>query len=503
MVHFGFSYIGLIWLIMLFVPNSFWTKNKPADYDRYVKNENKVLLALERVGEVLTTVCAVIFSDFNLRRITVWSLWLLASFIFMILYELYWIGYFKSPKTMADMYRSFAGFPYGSNIFLIVSSLILSVGHIGIHLMHRAEVVPPKKKKAVVRILKVLLLIPVTAGLVVTVTAIAGRNIYWFKNCIDTSKGINECIYVPIGGQEQYIQIRGRDTDNPVILYIHGGPGGPDSAVSPLFTDGLTDSYTVVCWDQRGCGRTYFRNMDLDPQNQTVNFETAVSDTDDLVEYICDRFGTDRVILMGHSYGTMVGTRYILEHSEKVSAYIGIGQFVNSARSDEASYEDAMAIARSRGEDTTELQNAYEAYCRSGMLSDYLVFRSLAYDYHPAANTADTIGYAFFCPYTGVDDVRWILCQMDTERFTELEQSLLITTSSYDVYDQGLTYDVPMLMILGESDYVCNCSLAEGFYNDLNAPVKDCVVINGGGHTPHYETPDRFAQAVLSFLEEI
>lgn len=155
-IHFGFSYIGLIFLLMLMIPNIIWSKNKPKDYDNYVKNENKVLLFLERIGEILVTCISLIFSDFNINKISNWSIILLVVFILMILYEIYWIRYFKSSKTMKDMYGSLLGIPapgatlpviaflllgiYGKNIFLIISSIILGIGHIGIHLNHRKEV---------------------------------------------------------------------------------------------------------------------------------------------------------------------------------------------------------------------------------------------------------------------------------------------------------------------------------------------------------------------------
>lgn len=155
-MHFGFSYVGLIYLIMLMVPNMLWTKNKPKDYEKYVGNENKVLLAFERVGEVLVSTVAVVFTDFNLRSWTPWSLWLVVSFALMLLYEVFWVRYFKSEKTMADFYSSLLGIPvagatlpvaaffllgiYGRNILMIVSTVILGVGHIGIHLCHANEI---------------------------------------------------------------------------------------------------------------------------------------------------------------------------------------------------------------------------------------------------------------------------------------------------------------------------------------------------------------------------
>ena len=156
-INLGFSYIGLIFLLMLIIPNIIWDKNKPKDYDKYVKNENKVLLLFERIGEMLVTCLSLIFSDFNVNTISNFTIILLIAFIIMILYEIYWIRYFKSNKTMKDMYSSLLGIPvagatlpvfaffllgiYGKNIFLIMATIILGIGHIGIHLNHRKEVI--------------------------------------------------------------------------------------------------------------------------------------------------------------------------------------------------------------------------------------------------------------------------------------------------------------------------------------------------------------------------
>lgn len=155
-MHFGFSYVGFLFLLMLMIPNMIWSKNKPEDYDKYVVNENKILLIFERVGEVLVTGISLIFADFNINTISNWSIILLFSFLLMVLYEIYWIRYFRSEKTMKDMYSSLLGVPvagatlpvfaffllgiYGRNIFLMISTVILGIGHIGIHLNHRKEI---------------------------------------------------------------------------------------------------------------------------------------------------------------------------------------------------------------------------------------------------------------------------------------------------------------------------------------------------------------------------
>ena len=154
-MHFGFSYTGLIFLLMLFIPNFFWTKNKPEGYDDHAKNENKVLLTLERIGEIAVSCLILIFSDFNPHGLFFWLIWLAASFGCMILYELYWIRYFRSEKTMKDFYSSYLGIPvagatlpvfavlllavYGKNPFLFAAGIVLGIGHVGIHLMHKRE----------------------------------------------------------------------------------------------------------------------------------------------------------------------------------------------------------------------------------------------------------------------------------------------------------------------------------------------------------------------------
>lgn len=161
MFHFGFSYVGLIYLLMLFIPNGIWTKHKPKGYEQYVCEENKVLQIFERIGEVLVCCFALVFSDFNIRLTSLWSVWLFLSFALMLLYEVFWVRYFKSEKNMSDFYSSLCGVPvagatlpvcaffllgiYGCNVFLLIGVIILGIGHIGIHLQHRNRILENKR----------------------------------------------------------------------------------------------------------------------------------------------------------------------------------------------------------------------------------------------------------------------------------------------------------------------------------------------------------------------
>ena len=105
-MQFGFSYVGLIMLLMLFIPNFIWTKNQPKDYDKYAKNENKVLLALERIGQFIVTPAALIFSNFNFHGLNFWTSVLILALLNLVVYDIAWIRYFKSEKNMEDFYKS-------------------------------------------------------------------------------------------------------------------------------------------------------------------------------------------------------------------------------------------------------------------------------------------------------------------------------------------------------------------------------------------------------------
>ena len=153
--HIGFSYTGLVFLAMLFIPNIIWTGKTPQGYS--AEHENKILLLLERAGEALTCCCALIFSDFNLHAWTVWSWWFVAAFVFMVMYELWWIRYFRSERKLSDFYSSFLGIPvagatlpviaffclgiYGKVVWMLISTAILGIGHIGIHWQHKTGMV--------------------------------------------------------------------------------------------------------------------------------------------------------------------------------------------------------------------------------------------------------------------------------------------------------------------------------------------------------------------------
>lgn len=532
-MRFGFSYIGLIWLIMLFVPNYLWTRNKPQDYEKYAKGENKVLLALERVGQFIVTPVALIFSDFNYKGWNFWVAVLIVSFLCMILYEIFWIRYFKSEKTMKDFYAGILGIPvagatlpviafyllgiYGGNILMLIGAIILGIGHIGIHVQHRKEVYGPRQKKKLS--VRIVLGIFKAVGILVAVTVcaaftffIAGRNMNQLERFIKYKDGVNEQIYLKLTDQEEYITIAGENINNPVIISLHGGPGSPSSFVDYCWQDYLTDDYTVVSWDERGCGRSYYNNIDIDPNNETLSFDTQLADLDALVDYLRERFSQEQVIIMGHSYGSVLGSRYALAHPEKVSAYIGIGQSVNESDyyGEIYSYEDALAIARENGDDTSEMEAAYEEFVSDMNLSNLLKLRSFVEPYHPQTVTTDvsTIS-ALTSPVLGVDDVRWYMFEIASmmsntsmEHYEQLQKLVNDYMMDFNAFDSEEKYQMPVFFVSGSCDWTCPVGLIGEYMEVITAPRKELYLIEGCGHSPQVQLPEEFCQAVKSFLDQ-
>ncbi len=335
-----------------------------------------------------------------------------------------------------------------------------------------------------------------------TLFVCVARGIIWFSNRIDTVNGVDEGIYVSLGGQEQYLLIRGKDVSNPVLVWLHGGPSSPDSFVNYTFQKYLVDEYTVVNWDQRGCGRTYYRNKGSDPNNETASFEQAQADLNELVDYLTERFDTDKVIVVGHSYGTILGSKYASEHSDKVAAYVGIGQFVN-IESDVYSYEDALATAKSQGDDTTDLEAAYEKYSENATLTNMMNLRGLVGKYHPVQNEANTVWAGVVSPYMGFADLRWFLKQTGNfEKYVTLNRQLFDYIMVADVRDYGSEYRVPVGFISGSQDWTTPVKYSAEYYEAVSAPKKDFVLIEGCGHSPQYDAPEKFCEELKGMLRE-
>lgn len=320
-----------------------------------------------------------------------------------------------------------------------------------------------------------------------------------------SSNGIDEKLYVNINGQEQYVFIKGMDVNSPIVLNLHGGPANPDAFFTYEFAKEIIDEFTYVSWDQRGCGRTYYKNKCTDPQNKSADFEQAIKDVDELVKYLCMRFNKDKVILMGHSYGSLLGASYVSRHPERVEKYIGIGQSVSIKDTQKMNYSEAVDLLIDDKKKREELETAYQRLEKSFNFENLMKFQRLTVPCFianmPKIKQTNQIKLILSSPDLAFNDLRWLVGMLNWKAHYIRNKKLLDYTLSANIYDVANEYDVPMYFISGEYDKSCRVDLLKKYYDEIVALNKKIVIMKACGHSPQIDEPVLFAKEVKQLLQ--
>lgn len=221
-----------------------------------------------------------------------------------------------------------------------------------------------------------------------------------------------------------------------------------------------------------------------------------------MVDYVLERFDKEKLILVGHSYGSALGIRYTLSHPDKVEAYVGIGQAVAISEREIYYYEDALEKAQAQGHDTSEMEAAYGGFLEDMTLATLMDLREQTLPYHPVEKEANMIWHGMISPYMWADDVRWFFKQAASlEKYMALNRQLFDFTVDADVRDFGLEYEVPVGFISGSEDWITPVKYTEDYYNSISAPKKDFVLLDGLGHAPNYDSPVDFCHELDTMLD--
>ncbi|MGH8198490.1 MAG: alpha/beta fold hydrolase [Steroidobacteraceae bacterium] len=321
---------------------------------------------------------------------------------------------------------------------------------------------------------------------------------------IVSPEGVDRLEAVNIGGMDQWISIRGTDLRNPILLFIHGGPGYVSMPTSWYFQRGWEEFFTVVNWDQRGAGKTYVGNY---PQAvwPTLTIERMVADAEELIAWLRREYGRDRIFVLGHSWGSLVGLTVARRHPEWLHAYIGMGQITDFRESERRGWRFAMDAARA--ENNAEAMAALEAIAPYAeetppTLTDLLVQRRWVGHYGGAiyrrADSRDFTRAASLAPEYSDEDVRrvWIGNQLSVERILpELLAAGDLT---------GITQlECPLILLSGRHDYNVSSSAAEEWYQRLRAPSKTLVWFEQSAHEPLNEEPGRMLMALVTHARPI
>ncbi len=310
---------------------------------------------------------------------------------------------------------------------------------------------------------------------------------------IDSETSIASLEKVRLGGVDQWILIRGVDASAPVLLFVHGGPGSPELPLNHEYGLGLEENFVLVHWDQRGAGKSH--SLAVSPKS--MNVDQFIADCHELTLLLKERFGRDRVYIMGHSWGSLLGTLTVARHPEDYYAYIGIGQVVDLERNEAISYQFVVDEAKARERAWAQLQlkligpppysNDLKLAIQRQWLQEFggAVYRQDGYA-ELAAVMVNSPEYTALDLFKFSNGVIYSIVLMWDEVMT------------YDLIEQVPRLEVPVYFLHGRHDYNTPWELAEEYYEALDAPAgKTLIWFEQSAHSPNMEEPERFARVMV------
>jgi proline iminopeptidase len=303
--------------------------------------------------------------------------------------------------------------------------------------------------------------------------------------------GIDEFKAVEIGGIKQWIHVRGNDARNPILLYLHGGPGSPMMADSWTFQRPWEDFFTVVQWDQRGAGKTFGESGRKVDRSMTIDQMQA--DAEALIEWLRRTYGKEKIFLLGHSWGSILGVKVAQHHPEWLYAYIGVGQVVGMRRNESVGYEQTLAKARALNnvQAIKELESIAPYPSADGTTSLPKLVTERKWDValggmiygHHADN--EVLHWSMSPDYDANDVKSAELGEQNTIR-------VLWSQLPRVDFDKVSRFECPVFIFAGAEDRTTPQTLAKEFCDRIQAPQKKFYKVEGAAHYVVSERPGIF-----------
>ncbi|MET7392950.1 alpha/beta hydrolase [Dactylosporangium sp. NPDC005572] len=309
---------------------------------------------------------------------------------------------------------------------------------------------------------------------------------------IDGANGVAEGRYVTIGGVDQWLQIRGEDRANPVLLVVHGGPGSPYSVFTPVLRE-WERHFTVVHWDRRGCGRTLRRNGW--PPAGELTFERMVDDGIEVAEWLRRHLGKEQIVLMAGSMGTIVGLPMAQRRPDLFSAYVGTDFYVNMVANERQGRLDTIARLSAAGNKRgVAALEALGKDPRTWSVADW--GRRMQWSMGTDPTTPNAVFKLLFPllltkpDYTLRDVAAWL------KGFGKVRDAMFDQFMAFDARALGTRFEIPFHLFQGARDVVTLTEPAVDYFAAVEAPAKSLVLIEDASHFAAFTQPGRFLAAL-------
>lgn len=304
---------------------------------------------------------------------------------------------------------------------------------------------------------------------------------------------INILQKITLGGEEQWYVARGDTAELPLLLFLHGGPGSPQTGAQHKFNRELEKHFLVVNWDQRGGGKSYRPDM----KAEELTLEQLLSDAVELTRHLLQRFGKDKLYVMGQSMGALMGLQFAERHPELIQAYVGINQPVDRIREEERSYEFTLQEAKRRN-----IRKAIRALEEVGppvngsykSINDLVTQRTWLTKF--GGVTYEKSGLWINLHYIFSSHLTWKERTRFMKGFGFSSTALWGELNSTSLFDKIKEVQVPVYFIMGEHDRIVHDTVIR-FAEVIRAPYKELIVFEKSGHLACFEEAERFNDIMI------
>ena len=315
--------------------------------------------------------------------------------------------------------------------------------------------------------------------------------------------GIQESYKAPIGGIAQWLNVRGQDRANPIILFVHGGPVSPATPTMWQFQRPIEEYFTVVNWDQRGAGKTH---GEADPKLVVASMRIAryVDDAIEVAEYVRKRYHKDKIILMGHSWGTIIGFAAALKRPDLFHAYIGVGQVISTRENERISFDYALEQAKAHDNTAalTELASIAPYPGKQAITRERIITARKWPQFYGglSAFRSESI-YYFNGPLLSPDYDQADVRAIDQGSLLTLDK-ILPEFVSVD-FSTIRTFPIPVLMFMGRHDYTTPTAPTADWLDKVKAPYKQGVWFERSAHMIPWEEPGKMLVSLLKYVRPL